>query len=80
MLNGMLAAHAHSPARGTPGQQAPGKVSVDVRAESGPLVLPRKVIHAPGMDEQIADQSDECRPIRGSGGRHSPAALLSSEP
>eukprot|EP00969_Alexandrium_andersonii_P079602 3509626-Alexandrium_andersonii.AAC.1 len=35
MLNGVLAAHARSPARGLPGQQAPGKVRVDVRAESG---------------------------------------------
>eukprot|EP00969_Alexandrium_andersonii_P112305 4961458-Alexandrium_andersonii.AAC.1 len=36
MLNGVLAAHAHSPARGPPGQQAPSKVRANVRAEWPP--------------------------------------------
>eukprot|EP00969_Alexandrium_andersonii_P183635 8113950-Alexandrium_andersonii.AAC.1 len=80
MLYGVVATHAHSPARGPPGQQAPSKVRVDVRAESGPLVLPRKTVHAPGADNQVANQSDKCGPSRGGGGRHTPAALLSNEP
>eukprot|EP00969_Alexandrium_andersonii_P175771 7772294-Alexandrium_andersonii.AAC.1 len=65
MLNGVLATRAHSPARGPPRQQAPSKIRVIVRTESGPLVLPRKVIHAPGTDSQVANQSDKRCPIRG---------------
>eukprot|EP00969_Alexandrium_andersonii_P247308 10928786-Alexandrium_andersonii.AAC.1 len=80
MINGALAARAHSPARGPPGQQAPSKVRVNVRAESGPLVLPRKMVHAPGTDNQVANQPDKRCPTRGGGGRHSPATLLSCEP
>eukprot|EP00969_Alexandrium_andersonii_P047843 2099622-Alexandrium_andersonii.AAC.1 len=41
-LDGVQSAHAHSPARGPPSQQTPGKVRVDVRAESGPFGPPRK--------------------------------------
>eukprot|EP00969_Alexandrium_andersonii_P164330 7263292-Alexandrium_andersonii.AAC.1 len=65
MLNGALAARARPPARGPPGQQAPGEVRVDVRAESGALILPRKMVQAPGADNQVANQSDKRCPIRG---------------
>eukprot|EP00969_Alexandrium_andersonii_P053394 2347301-Alexandrium_andersonii.AAC.1 len=64
MLNGVLAPHAHASARGPPSPQTPNEVSVDKRAECGPFILPRKVVDAPGTDHQIADQSDESRPIR----------------
>eukprot|EP00969_Alexandrium_andersonii_P091215 4027342-Alexandrium_andersonii.AAC.1 len=55
---------AHSPARGPPGQQAPSKIRVNVRAESGPLALPRKRIHAHGTNDQVANQSDKRCQIR----------------
>eukprot|EP00969_Alexandrium_andersonii_P040481 1775102-Alexandrium_andersonii.AAC.1 len=80
MLDGVLPARAHSSACGPPSQQAPGKVRVNVRAESGPLVLPREVVDAPWADDQVPDQPDKRCPIGGGGGRHPPAALLSCEP
>eukprot|EP00969_Alexandrium_andersonii_P030163 1315147-Alexandrium_andersonii.AAC.1 len=79
MLDGAQSAHAHSTARGPPSQETPGKVRADRRAESGPLVLPRKMVNAPRARDQVPDQPDQRCPIRGSRGRH-PAALLSREP
>eukprot|EP00969_Alexandrium_andersonii_P129825 5738782-Alexandrium_andersonii.AAC.1 len=63
MLDGALPAHAHSPARRPPSQQTPSEVGVNVRAESGPLVLPREMVDAPWADNQVADQPDQRRPI-----------------
>eukprot|EP00969_Alexandrium_andersonii_P265831 11748057-Alexandrium_andersonii.AAC.1 len=80
MLDGALSAHAHSPARGPPSEQTPGKVRVNVRAASGPLVLPREAVDAPWADHQVPDQPGQRCPIGGGGGRRPPAALLSHEP
>eukprot|EP00969_Alexandrium_andersonii_P338656 14967671-Alexandrium_andersonii.AAC.1 len=38
------------------------------------------MVRAPGADDPVANQSDKRCQIRGGGGRHSPAALLSNEP
>eukprot|EP00969_Alexandrium_andersonii_P116149 5136098-Alexandrium_andersonii.AAC.1 len=64
MRRGMLASHARTSARGPLGPQAPSKVSIDERAEGGPFILPLKAVNAPGTNHQVADQSDESRPIR----------------
>eukprot|EP00969_Alexandrium_andersonii_P009709 423906-Alexandrium_andersonii.AAC.1 len=80
MLDGVQSTRAHPTARGPPSQQAPVKVRVDVRAESGPFVLPRKMADAPRACDQVPDQPDQRCPFRGSGGRHPPAALLSCQP
>eukprot|EP00969_Alexandrium_andersonii_P133029 5882594-Alexandrium_andersonii.AAC.1 len=63
MLDGALPAHARPPARGAPGSQTSGKVCVHIRAESGPVVLPREVGDAPRARNQVPDQPDKRGPI-----------------
>eukprot|EP00969_Alexandrium_andersonii_P060499 2663443-Alexandrium_andersonii.AAC.1 len=63
MLDGTHAPQAHSPARGPPGKQAPREVSIDVSAESRPIVLPWEVVDAPRAHDQVANQPDECCPV-----------------
>eukprot|EP00969_Alexandrium_andersonii_P228666 10099804-Alexandrium_andersonii.AAC.1 len=65
MLDGVRTAHAHSPASGHPGQEAPSEVRIDVCAESGPIVLPREVVDAPRAHDQVTDHPDKRRPVRG---------------
>eukprot|EP00969_Alexandrium_andersonii_P270789 11968976-Alexandrium_andersonii.AAC.1 len=76
MLGGAHAPHAHPPARGPPGQETPSDVRIDVRAESGPVVLPREAADAPSAHDQVTDQPGERGSIRSGRGRHPPAALL----
>eukprot|EP00969_Alexandrium_andersonii_P151838 6714146-Alexandrium_andersonii.AAC.1 len=80
MLDDAHAPHAHSTARGPPGQETPSEVRVDVCAECGPVVLPREAVDAPRAHDQATDQPDERCPIHSGRGRHPPTALLSCKP
>eukprot|EP00969_Alexandrium_andersonii_P268768 11878405-Alexandrium_andersonii.AAC.1 len=62
MLDGVGTAHTHTTARGPPSVQTPGKVRVHVHPEASPLVLPREVVDAPGVRDQVAGQPDQRRP------------------
>eukprot|EP00969_Alexandrium_andersonii_P207144 9152713-Alexandrium_andersonii.AAC.1 len=64
MLDGVQSTHAHSPACGPPGAQAPSEVRVNVRAESGPLVPPRTKVDAPRAHDQVANQPGKSSPVR----------------
>eukprot|EP00969_Alexandrium_andersonii_P168843 7462303-Alexandrium_andersonii.AAC.1 len=61
MLNSVMAAHVHATARRPAGMEAPRKVRVNVCADGGPLVLPRKAVRAPRALE-VAGQAHERRP------------------
>eukprot|EP00969_Alexandrium_andersonii_P109856 4846678-Alexandrium_andersonii.AAC.1 len=52
MLYRVLTAHAHSSARRPAGRKTTRKVSVDIRADSSPLILPREVVHAPRASDE----------------------------
>eukprot|EP00969_Alexandrium_andersonii_P281145 12429858-Alexandrium_andersonii.AAC.1 len=63
----MCAPNAHPPACGTPGMQAPGKVSVHINSQGDPVVLPRKTVDAPWAHDQAPRQPGQRRPVRGGG-------------
>eukprot|EP00969_Alexandrium_andersonii_P259387 11469685-Alexandrium_andersonii.AAC.1 len=65
MLNGMCAADAHPSTRGAPSVPAPSKVGVHVDSEGNPFVLPRKMVDAPWMHDQVPRQPDQRCPVRG---------------
>eukprot|EP00969_Alexandrium_andersonii_P347574 15367800-Alexandrium_andersonii.AAC.1 len=69
MLNGVQSSHAHPSAGESPSVQTPSKVRVRIRAEGGPILLPREVVDAPRAHDQVAHQPDQSCPVRGGRGR-----------
>eukprot|EP00969_Alexandrium_andersonii_P151589 6701742-Alexandrium_andersonii.AAC.1 len=60
--------------------QTPSKVRIHIHSEGNPFVLPWEVVDAPRAHDQVPSQSDQRRPVRGGGARHSPAEFLSRKP